>query len=90
MQQHIQSLSIICDKVFNSKRYLIRHSEVHEWGKNFNAKKDLRYHKHEHKRKNKTRKNGEEEDIDDMIESAEFILNDADDIVLRDDNIAIL
>ena len=58
--------------------------------KNFNAKKDLRYHKQEHKRKNKTKKNGEEEDISEMIGRAEFFLNDADHHELRDDKIAIL
>ena len=61
-----------------------------ECGEKIIAKKDLRYHKQEHKRKNKTKKNEEKEDIDDMIERAEFILNDADDHELRDDNIAIL
>ena len=44
----------------------------------FYAKKDLRFHKQEHKKKKKkTERNGQEENIDDIIERAEFIL-DAD------------
>ena len=48
-----------------------------ECGKNFNAKKDLRVLKQEHKKKKNTERNGQEENIDDIIERAEFIL-DAD------------
>ena len=38
----------------------------------------------------KTEKNGQEENVDVMIERAKCILNDADNFKLRDDNIAIL
>ena len=42
------------------------------------------------KKKKKTERNGQEENIDDMIERAEFILYDVEDLELRDDNIANL
>ena len=62
-----------------------------ECGKNFYAKKDLRFHKQEHKKKKKkTERNGQEDNIDDMIERPEFILYDVDDLELRGDNIANL
>ena len=88
---------MISTKVFYSTKNLIRHSKVHEiqrcdeCGNTFNAKKDLRFHKQEYKKKKKkTERNGQEENIDDMIERAEFILYDADNLELRDDNIANL
>ena len=62
-----------------------------ECGKNFNAKKDLRVHKQEHKKKKKTERNGQEENIDDIIERAEFILESwCRQPRMRDDNIANL
>ena len=42
------------------------------------------------KKKKKTERNGQEDNIDDMIERPEFILYDVDDLKLRDDNIANL
>ena len=44
----------------------------------------------EKKEKKKTERNGQEDNIDDMIERPEFILYDVDDLELRDDNIANL
>ena len=91
MQQHVKSSCIICTKVFNSTKNLIRHSKVHkmkrcdECGKNFNAKKDLRRAQEE-----EDGENGQEDNIDDMIERPEFILYDVDDLEMRDDNIANL
>ena len=42
------------------------------------------------KKKKKTERNGQEDNIDNMIERPEFILYDVDDLELRDDNIANL
>ena len=47
-------------------------------------------HKKKKKKKKKTERNGQEDNIDDMIERPEFILYDVDDLELRDDNIANL
>ena len=87
MQQHVKSSCIICSKVFNSTKNLIRHRKVHEvqkcdeCGKNFNAKKELRFHKQEHKKKKKKAEtNGQGGNIEDMIEHAEFILYNADNL----------
>ena len=87
MQQHVKSSCIICSKVFNSTKNLIRHRKVHEvkrcdeCGKNFNAKKELRFHKQEHKKKKKKAEtNGQGGNIEDMIERAEFILYNADNL----------
>ena len=80
MQQHVRSSCLVCDKEFNSTKNLSRHTKVHEikrcdkCGKNFIAKKDLRMHKNEHKKKKKPGRNGEEDNLADLIESAEFIL----------------
>ena len=48
---------------------------------NFNAKKELRFHKQEHKKKKKKAEtNGQGGNIEDMIEHAEFILYNADNL----------
>ena len=57
-------------------------------GKNFNAKKDLRMHKNEHKRKNKPGRNGEEDNLADLIEGAEFIFDELRE--LENDTLALL
>ena len=60
------------------------------WEK-FRCQEGSWFHKQERKKKKKkTERNGQEENIDDIIERPEFILKDADDLKLRDDSIAIV
>ena len=70
MQQHVESISVICNKKFNAKKYLKRHMKTHEvqrckdCGKSFGSKKQFRTHKQVH---NKQKNNDKEVDIDDVL-----------------------
>ena len=56
-QQHVESICVVCEKVFNSTKNLKRHQEIHavkrcpDCGKYYTSKKEFKLHKHEHKRK---------------------------------------
>ena len=57
MQQHIESICVICQKKFNARKDLKRHTQVHEvqrceeCGKWFSSKKEFRSHRQTHKKK---------------------------------------
>ena len=57
MQQHIESICVICQKKFNARKDLKRHTQVHEvqrceeCGKWFSSKKEYRSHRQTHKKK---------------------------------------
>ena len=82
------------EKKFNSTKNLKRHGQVHtikrcqECGKNFNAKKDLRVHQKEHKKK---KANMKEQGNIDNIEDAEFIIDNMEQLPeIDDDTLATL
>ena len=60
MQQHIESICVICKKKFNEKKDLKRHIKIHEvqrcleCGKWFSSTKEFRTHRIVHKRKNRS------------------------------------
>ena len=90
MQQHVRSTCVICQKIFYSSKNLNRHGKVDQiqrcddCGKNFNAKKDLRVHKKDHKKK-------KAENLVDLIEGAEYIIDNADELrELGDETLSIL
>ena len=57
MEQHIESICVICQKKFNARNDLKRHTQVHEvqrceeCGKWFSSKKEYRSHRQTHKKK---------------------------------------
>ena len=57
MQQHIESICVICQKKFNARKDMKRHTQVHEvqrceeCGKWFSSKKEFRSHRQTHKKK---------------------------------------
>ena len=59
MQQHIESICVICKRKFNAKKDLKRHIKVHEvqrceeCGKWFSGTKEFRLHRQFHKRNKK-------------------------------------